>query len=284
MATERLFPSSGAAPAIGRGLVASSFQYYLSGEESLRIETLTPNAAGTRVQVSTRLWRESDRQIQIEREEIVGTAAGTQTDFPLDAGALLNLRIGTTTSTVAYGRVFVRAQLVRGSGAAATIVGTLLQGYISAQQDLAWPGSPIEKMRDAPGVVINPGWTVIVGPALLMVVPAKTRYRVLSGRFVFSTLAFGGNREIILGATDDAGLFVWVGVNSVTVGPGATLTYAFCAGQSASAIVGAGNTHLPWPADLELTAGMTVQAIVVGGTPFDTFTSTALLVREWMDQ
>jgi hypothetical protein len=283
MAAERVFP--GAAPvASGRGLVASSFQYYLTGDESLRVQTISSNVPGAIVDVGVRLWREDDRAIFIERERhVCSPPALSQKDYALPAGALLNLRLSTTTSTAVYGRLFVRAQLIRGAGAAADVVGTLAQGYISPQNDRAWPGSPIESMQDSLGVVINPGWTIVAGPNLIATVPAGVRYRVVGGHFQFTAAGVGINRECFVVAADALGALVWVGANGVAVPPGTSAAFAFGAGLSPSAITSTGNSHLPWPDELDLTVGMSVQVLVAQVNPADLFATTALLVREWMD-
>jgi hypothetical protein len=284
MAAERVFP--GAAPvASGRGLVASSFQYYLTGDESLRIETISNNVPFAVVDVGVRLWREDDRAIVIERERhVCSPPALSQKDYPLPAGALLNLRLSTTTSAAIYGRLFVRAQLIRGGGASAHVVGTLAQGYISPQNDRAWPGSAIETMRDSPGVVVNPGFVVNAGPSLAMNVPVGVRYRVLCGSFRFTAAAVGLNRELVLLGVDSIGQVFWTGVNGNTIAPGAGAGCSFGAGMPPSGIVGAGSMHLPWPDDIELTVGMSVNVQVLNANVADVFSSPALLVREWLDQ
>jgi hypothetical protein len=156
VAVEQVYP--GAAPvAIGRGLVASSFQYYLSGVESLRVTVQAILPGGT-VDVLWRTWREDDRSIVLTRESIdYGSvvALSTTHEYPLQAGALLNVRVGVGSGTGVYGLLWVRVQLLQGRGTAALVVGTLLQGYVSNQNDLAWPGSPIEKQDQAAGSVFS---------------------------------------------------------------------------------------------------------------------------------
>jgi hypothetical protein len=284
MAAERVFPAVGPV-ASGRGLVASSFQYYLTGDESLRVETISSNVPGAIVDVGVRLWREDDRAVIIERERHVCLPPTlSQKDYALPAGALLNLRLSTTTSNARYGRLFVRAQLIRGGGAAADVVGTLTQGYISPQNDRAWPGSPVEQMKDSPGVVVNPGWVINVGPRLDMTVPASTRYRVISGRCQYTAAAVVANRYLFTIVTDSIGNTIWAGGTDVAITAGTTWTLAFAAGLGPSSVVAPGFLVLPWPNDLDLSAGQTASIVPFNPQAGDTLTGGALTVREWMEQ
>lgn len=283
MAAERVYP--GAAPvASGRGLVASSFQYYLTGDESLRVETISNNAPFAIVDVGVRLWREDDRAIIIERERhVCSPPALSQKDYALPAGALLNLRLATSTAAAIYGRLFVRAQLIRGTGAAADVIGTLVQGYLSPQNDIAWPGSPIQTMHDGRGVIFDVGWSLVAGPALVMTVPAGVRYRVIAGAFYYTTSAAPGNRIVIPKAQSALGKDIWLGPPAAQQAPGTTSFYSIGSGMSPNNRVELGVIALPWPADLELAVGQSVTVSVISADAADAFSIQSLVVREWMD-
>jgi hypothetical protein len=282
---ERFFPGVG--PVLpGRGLVASSFQYYLTGDESLRVETL--NTLGPSdvpvVDVGVRLWREDDRAIIVERERHVGNFLTlSRADYALPAGALLNLRLSTASALVVYGNLFVRAQLIRGAGPSADVIGTLTQGYLSPQNDRAWPGSPIESMHDSLGVVTFANFVFVAGPSLSLPVPAGVRWRLMSGHFDFQAFAAGVNRELFVVIADAVGNRVWVGANGVICAPGNAAGVAFGAGVAPSAIVSLGQSHLPLPVDLDLSAGMTLQITVGNANINDLFLGSRVMVRQWMD-
>jgi hypothetical protein len=178
--------SKGAAPVTsGRGLVASSFQYYLTGDESLRVETISNNVPFAVVDVGARLWREDDRAIIIERERhVCSPPALSQKDYALPAGALLNLRLSTTTAAAIFGRLFVRAQLIRGFGTAATWSGRSRRAISRRKTTAHGRGRRSRQMHDSLGVVVNPGFVLTAGPSLQMTVPAGVRYRVIAGHFV----------------------------------------------------------------------------------------------------
>lgn len=275
-----------AAPvSIGRGLVASSFQYYLTGAENLRVTAFYRFAPLT-VDLAWRFWREQDRVIQLGADSMRVTALGVTTtkDFALDAGALVGLRIGTSQAGLQLGELWVRVQLIRGLGGATQVIGTLLQGYVTAENDLAWPGSPLQSQHDGRGAVRHLTFAGVAGPAVQLTVPAGVRWRVVTGRVVLNTSAAVGNRTPFAMALDSFGNAYWVGINSVVTPPSSAGGYAFAAAQSPSAVTALGGSHLPWPDDLELGAGDSVRVQAAGIDAADTWTPATLLVREWLDQ
>lgn len=283
MAVEQAYP--GAAPAaIGRGLVASSFQYYLSGVESLRV-TVQAILPGGRVDVLWRTWRESDRQIVLTRESIdYGSvvALSTTHEYPLQAGALLNVRVGVGSGTAFYGLLWVRVQLLQGQGAAALVVGTLVQGYISSQNDLGWPGSPIEKQDQTSGCIVSVAG-VLGATSVTWTVPTGERWRVICGRFTYVAGGAAGNRNPFVGAISATGDFVYVGISPIVVVAGNTFTHAFAAGHSPTPDSGPQQAHLSFPNDLELGAGWAVTASVTGAQVGDGITAAVIAIRKRVD-
>jgi hypothetical protein len=285
MANERVYQA--AAPvATGRGLVASSFQYYLTGDEFLRVEASAPQISNIVVDIGARHWREADRVIQVHRERLVvdQLASVTRADYALDAGALLNLRVSTANAAAVLGRLFVRAQLTVGSGAAASVLGTLLQGYISPANDRAWPGSPIETMHDGLGAEVTPSASVFNPTAAIWIVPAGVRWRVMTGRVVFLTSAVVINRFMAVDVFEPGGLGIWQSADGVAIGPSSGATFSFGAGLGFTNDASLGAAYLQIPADLELAAGSVLQLRSINGQVGDAFAATALYVREWLDQ
>lgn len=284
MPVERFAPGAPAA-AIGSGLVASSFQYYLTGDESLRV-IVTPLRlpAGT-IELAWRSWRQSDRQVVLTRQSIpagVIFPIASTTEYPLNAGALLNLRVGVGSTAVQYGLVWVRVQLILGAGTSANVIGTLAQGFVSTQNDLGWPGSPIEKQDQAAGFLVSePG--VLGGASVLWTVSAGQRYRVICGRFSYAASAVAGNRNGFVAVLDPAGNYVYAGENSVAFGAGVTQAFSFAAGHSPSADGAASNFHLPFPTDLELMTGWQVQVSASGAQAGDGISGPILVYRTRVD-
>jgi hypothetical protein len=285
MATERITP--GAAPvAIGRGLVASSFQFYLSGRESLRVTTINRSVDVT-VNLVWRTWSEADRSIQINRDSMtaLGSGASSVAEFGLAEGALINLRISTPTTPPRYGHMFVRVQLIQGSGAAAEIVGTILQGYLSSQNDLAWPGSPIQSMHDSKGIILDASWSQLAGPLRLeQTVPSGVRWRIISALFGYTCGGVAGPRTCFLRIITSLGVQQFLAFNIFSIDAGNTIFYSVGATVNQGDITNSGCVYMPLPADLELGAGSIIQVTVITDHPGDFFQIHGLFVREWLDQ
>jgi len=276
-----VFP--GAPATIGRGLVASSFQYYLTGDENLRLEVESDWVAA-RVELAWRFWRESDRTIQLTRQSHLTSdiTRSTRSTYKLDAGALLNVRVSTPVLPPPYGMTWVRVQLIRGLEGGTEVIGTLLQGYVSLTNDLNWPGSPIEKQDGSSGVIRQVGFSNN-GFDLRATVPTDRRWRVVCGRFAYTTGGVAGARNPFVIGLDAAAAIYWAGIVPSNIPPGSTFVFSFGAGMSPSAVTVVGLFHLPWPNDLEMAAGHQVRASVDGFQAGDSFSNGALVVRQWMD-
>jgi hypothetical protein len=284
VAVERVFPGATSSAAIGRGLVASSFQYYLTGDEQLRV-TVTTLQGARDYDITYRFWRESDRQIQVARQRLSTTDPGPSTataTYPLDSGALLNLRVGRTGLNVFYGLTWVQVQIVRGDGAAQIVLGTLLQGFVSNQNDLGWPGSPIEKQDQASGFIQSVG-AIITGASATWTVPVGERWRVICGRFAYTAGAVAGTRFPFLQVNDAGVNQVFVDCAEWSFGAGQQAFIGFAPGVTRSSAIGSAVASLCFPADLEIRGGDTVTATTVGAQVGDAVSGATLAVRTRVD-
>lgn len=294
MAVERIVQAS-PVPA-GGSVVASSFQYLLTGEERLLVTVRWfARALVGGVTVAGRSWRSQTNDLSVF---LVNTAQSPTTgsqpsstngnlsaEITLDAGALLNLRVSTDDMARKLGTCFVRVQLQRGSGTAATVLGTLLQGYISPGNDLGWPGSALTTMHAGRGVVLSEIWSFQPGPLrATATVPAGIRWLPIAGAVQFTCSGVAGDRQVIAYALDDAGTIVWEGVGAPKMIAGVTANYGFGAGQPPSTVDVTGIRELPWPDELELAAGWSLRIQVSGADAGDIVTPFGLLVREWLDE
>lgn len=283
MPVERVFPGAAGA-AIGRGLVASSFQYYLTGDEALKV-TVTTLQGARDYDITYRFWREADREIQVARQRVSTTDPGPSSataTFPLDAGALLNLRVGRTGLNVFYGLSWVQVQIVRGDSAAQLVLGTLLQGFISNQNDLGWPGSPVEKQDQTSGFIVTQLPTV-AGAVATWTVPAGERWKVLSGQFTYACSGVAGNRFPQVRLVDGSAQGVFFDVTEWFVGAGSTVFLSFGNGVTRSAGPASGAAGLCWPLDIEVNGGCAIKATASGAQAGDTVTNGTLLIRTRVD-
>jgi hypothetical protein len=176
---ERAFVASPIASA-GNRVITSPFQFYTSGEDHLRL-TVVNSAAGVVVTLRGR-FVDSAGLITPIAQDLVATTDRTATSIMLQlgVGAVLNIDVFVSSGTPQRGQTYVIVQLLRGLGGAAIVLGTLLRGYVTANQHQAWPGSPLEHSFEGPGVVrlivgTNPG----AGVEISELVPTGARWRLI---------------------------------------------------------------------------------------------------------
>jgi hypothetical protein len=248
--------------------------------------TVTSLEPARPIEVAWRFWREQDRQIVLTRQTLQTTDPAPSTvtkTYPLDAGALLNLRIASGSTPVHYGLVWVQVQVVRGFEGAVDVIGTVLQGFLSTQNDLGWPGSPIEKQDQAAGFIISQPPTSLGGFTARWIVPTGQRWRVICGRGVVACGGVVANRFPTVFTRDGSAQVTYLDVSEVGFPAGSTTGVSFGAGASRSVGAGSGAISLSWPSDLELNGGCDVFMDVFNGQAGDTIGSTTLFVRTRVD-
>jgi len=225
----QIFVASPFAAGGGR-VIASPFQFYVTGEDRLRIITAN-SQVGCEV---TLQWRflTSDAKPVANRERLTPNSDRSvkTNDFELGVGFLLNLTAFASAGNPKMGQTFVIVQLIRGFGSAALVLGTLLQGYVSGVQHLAWPGSPIVSSTDGePFLRIITGTAPGVGNDIFEAVPPGARWEVLSIRTNL-TIGAAGTALPTRCRMGNAGLDIFAESMSGVVG-GATTVNNVCYAQ-----------------------------------------------------
>src|SRR4051812_32014952 len=104
----------------------------------------------------------------------------------------MNITAFASAGTPIIGQTFVRVQLIRGLSGATLPIATLLQGYVTSRQDLAYPGSPIRmSTEDAFPVRIITGTDPAAGVEIVETVPDGAVWELVSvtARLVTSAAA-----------------------------------------------------------------------------------------------
>lgn len=279
---EQAFPSQ--APITGGGrLLPSPAQFYVTGEDRLRIvsaNALTgvslnvhwrhaPLSGGT-VPNAERHVPASDRSVQVQ-------------DFSLGVGSLLNVTVFAGAGAPTIGQTYVMIQLVRGTGTAALVLGTLLAGYVTSTQALGWPGSPIAGSLEGGGAYRSiVGATPAAGVDLAETVPTGARWEL---QHVFATLATSiaaGNRVPYL--RKQIG-----GSNAVfTFNPNPVAPNTFAGfGWAPNLPVGFDATNAAWITPLAqplvLLAGDALNTFTFGLQAGDQWGNVRYTVREWLE-
>jgi hypothetical protein len=279
---EEVFAASPISAAGGK-VIASPFQFYTTGEDNLRIVSVN-SLVGVSLKIQGRL---------VDSRGVIGAAAWDHTpntdrsvksnDYPLGIGAVLNLTVFANAGSPQIGQTFVIVQLVRGLGAAAIVLGTLLQGYVTSSQGLGWPGSPIQSSVESGGYIRTIVGTVpALGVNLLETVPTNARWQLLQGWFNFATSAVVGNRLVNLEMKHSA-VRSYIVPPSAAQGPTVTGTFSFGAGMPSFFEPVQPVAALPLPTDTALLAGDSFGTTVANLDPGDAFMFLQYTVREWLE-
>jgi hypothetical protein len=278
----QVFPAAGV-PISGR-VTPASFPFYTTGEDNLRIVSYN-SAAGVRLKVIARLLGTDAKPTPDSWDHTpLATRAAAQDDYALSGSTLLNVQVVAVAGAPLIGQTFVILQLIRGLGAAAIVVGTILQGYVTTVQALGWPGSPIQNSLDGTAALrYITGTQPAAGSTFLETVPTGARWRLLSFHAFLTTSAGAGNRQPILEIRSAAGRYIdspqiHVAVAAQSVGyfwtPGMPLATDIAA-------LGPGVAGLPAPC--ELTTGCTIQDIGTGFLAGDQWSAPIYTVQEYLD-
>ena len=272
-------PQSGSA---GR-VLASPFQFFTTGEEALRV-TSACSVAGALVAVHYR-FLDPERGIIANRETHNPNSDRTtrSTEFALGAGALLNLSVFAETGAPRLGQCFVRVQLIRGRGDAAVVMGTLVQGYVTGNQDLAWPGSPLQYSTDGPGVIRAVlGTDPTAGSELGELVPTGATWELLALSAALVTDATVGDRIARLQVTGVGFCHLRAPANP-PIPPSTAAQVCWFADAQYQTAFDAGAVVGPIPSRLILPAGTILFTWGTIGAAGDDWGRPLLLVREWLD-
>jgi hypothetical protein len=281
-ATERVFVAP-PIPTGGGKVIAAPFQFYTTGEDNLRIVSLN-SLAGVTLKIQARLVN-SKGELQAASWDHTPNSDRTaaSTVMPLAAGSVLNLTVFANSGSPRIGQTFVIVQLIRGLGQAAIVLGTLLQGYVTSQQALAWPGSPCISSTDGePNVRNILGSSPPAGTFINEVCPTGARWELITFFFNLVTSATPGNRSCFLEISSSIGPLA---VMEPAIGQTASTTLFYTFGQNLAIILsGLGGAQAPIPPRQFLRAGDVITVGVVGGMlAGDIFTPPNYQVREWLE-
>jgi hypothetical protein len=188
---------AGSPAVIGGGrILPSPSSFYVTGEDNLRIVSV--NAV---VGVSLKLqWRLADSRGVAVPNSVDHTPNTDRTlrheEYTLGVGQLLNVTVFASAGSPNIGQTYVLVQLVRGSGSAAIVLGTLLGGYVTTTQALGFPGSPIVSSTSAePAVRLINGTTPPAGVDFSEQCPTGARWQLLSLAAKLQTSAVAATRS-----------------------------------------------------------------------------------------
>jgi hypothetical protein len=282
MPSERILP---AVPVRGgKTLLASSFEFAFTGEDAIEITSVCLEGAYT-VEMTGR-WLNTDGSIQVFSQQHVcaAPAAWSTTYHYVGRGYLLNATVRVITGTPNPAALFVRVDVVRGQVNAAVVVGTLIQGYVTARQWRAWPGSPLQDASEGPPTLKTGHLGAFAGGVEATWGPTTpARWNLLSVRLILVTAGAAGVRYPMLTYVDGFGREFARSGNPGSCNTGVTATFEWSQGltlqglASPNAFVG-GLLSAPG-----LAPGMTLQTLTSGLALTDHWDEGVYLVEERVD-
>lgn len=277
----RVFP---AAVMGSDGIIASPFQFYVTGEDNLEITTCN-SVSGCRVVVHVRFLEDGVSVPNAYAIEHTPNSDRTMrtTRHALGRGALLNLRVSASAGAPRIGQTFAIVRVIRGMTTQAVALGTLVQGYVTERQDRAWPGSPIEDSISGGGVIRTViGTNPPAGSEIAETVPAGARWELLGMHAGFVASAAVADRRIrLLWASGGSQLGMTVDNDLVTAGLSPDCYWMINALQDTSA--DGDQRMLFLPPGLLLLAGHTLSTTTTNLQAGDNWGAPTLTVREWLE-
>lgn len=271
-------------PQRGGGRLSLPNQFPLTGEEKLRITTVN-SLAGVNVVVQGRLFDDAGNSKWFRYVTTPNTDRTIKTtDFPLTKGVIGNLVAFVEGAAPLVGQTAVQVRIVIGTSGATFLMATLVQGYVTAGQELAWPGSPIQNTIDGGGYVRTiAGTQPAPGIDLAETCPTGARWELVGFQATLVTSAVPGMRLPTLTVTTNVGMTMFACAPGGIDGS-AVVVFAWCAGI--------GHDFAP-PAGQLIVQGVSPRTPVMAGQSILTNTGgidvddqwflPVYSVREWLE-
>jgi hypothetical protein len=280
--SERAFVAPLVSSAGGR-VIASPFQFWTTGEDNLRVLSVNA-AAGVVLTIQGRFIDNAGviRASKWDHTPLTTRTARTS-DYTLGVGAVLNLTVFASSGSPLIGQTYVVVQLVRGTGTAAIVLGTLLAGYVTAKQALAFPGSPIVNSIADGGVFRRiTGSTPAAGAEIAEAVPTGARWMLISMVATLVTDATAINRTPNL-FFNAGGLDYFGSGQSTPVAGSSSSPFWWSIGMALETKVGLIGSVAGILGENRMLAGFTFLTRTSNIQPGDQWSAPSYLVQEWLE-
>jgi hypothetical protein len=264
-------------------VLTGPYELYLRGNESLRL-TSWNSLVGVVLALQGRFLTSENVWSELRESHTPNTDRSPRTQVYQVAGSLVsNLVLFAEVGAPFVGQTFVKLELVQGDGAAATVLGVVLQGYVTNNVALAWPGSPVVNSLDGGGYhrVLNGALPAVGGP-WFETVPSNARWELTSALVPLSTDAVAGVRVVYFRLFDPVlggGPFFYASQNQP---PSTAFTYKFAPGVTGLVEALASNVTMGIPLRMMFAAGQAIYVANNGPSFGDQFGQGAYTVREWI--
>lgn len=257
--------------------------FFVTGEDNLRLNSWN-SLAGVVLTISVRFLNSDGSIVPYTILHTPNTNRTKATlDIPLGIGFPLNVQVFASSGAPLIGQTFVQAQIIRGLGGATVALATLLQGYVTAVQATAWPGSPIRSSLETEGALRSvTGTTPAAGADINEVVPTGARWDMLYFLAQLSTSAAVANRRVQFTLDDGINGYGRVSSNTNIAANGLG---RFCLAEGGPVIADATLNvfMLPLAVNHRLPPGAHIRSVTNLIDVADQWSTPQYLVREWLD-
>lgn len=256
--------------------------FYVTGEDYLRIVSINSASGVTLTIVGRFLSLEGEIRPFVETH--TPNTDGTQkvSDFRSGEGWLLNIAVYASAGTPSTTNCFVMLRVIRGLLGATQELATIVQGYCTASQRVAWPGSPVATTTTAAAsgtVRVITGTTPAAGAEISETVPAAVVWHVLAIHTKLTTAAGGGARYAQLAIDDGAHVYF---ESDPPINLGGGTYYDFNSGSGVQRLTSAYD-QLAWtmPVFLKMAAGHRIRTSTVALAVGDQWSTPYILVEQF---
>ena len=270
------------APILSRAALVDAGGLYLTGEDNFRLRTFG-SVAGLVLALEGRRVQDDGQVVPFAERHVPSSNYLVKEDiFPIGAGLVTNVQLRATTGTPLRGAVYALLEIIRGRDGAVQPLATLLQGYVTANARLAWPGAPIDSSINGAGRVrLITGTNPAPGVEIVETVPAGARWKLRSFRFVLVASAAAANRRPVL-TIDDGAAILWETSSAVDQVASQTATYAAGVGVPFFTY-GTRAYHLPLPGEFWLPAGARIRTVTALLDAGDDYAAPIYEVEEFIE-
>lgn len=271
-----------ATPAIA-GRAIAPFQFVLSASDSVRVSRWG-NETPLAVSVAGLVLLEDGTVKDFLHTFLTTSDRQRSTDVVvIGPGVLLHLVAFGASNIVTPVLQYVKVDVVRGLSGGITPLGTLVQGYVNANQSLAWPGSPLQQPSDGPGLnKVLTGTDPAAGVEISEECPDGARWRPVSFSANLVCDATVTTRRPLFRLQSVAGVNLTRIPSSQGQAAGSTLRHTWTLGVTDPSLY-AGTGVGPLPADLIVLFGQRLQTVTDNLQAGDNWAAPSYIVNEWLE-
>lgn len=256
--------------------------WWFDGADTILVQSLC-SIAGVTIAITGEMMGLDGRPIPFRATHVPNSnrTLASSTLYP-GVGWLVNVSAVVVAGAPIIGQCLVFVHRQRGQSAGAQVLSTIVEGYITAVQDVTYPGASSRSSLEGPGALRSiAGTDPPANTEIVETVPAGARWRLIAVEFRLVTDANVAVRVVSFTIDDGAAAYF---ILSAVATQSASQTFDYCAATIGAAPSNADNRiFIPLPADVRLLAGHRFRTQTLARQVGDNFGAPQYLVEEWLE-